>query len=96
VPNVASSFPVGRNRATPEPVLTTMSPLDCRIASVAPPPGLSTFPPLPKVGSRLPGVLAVAACALTRIASVLRPTAAGAVAAAVLAEGALLAGEPPA
>src|SRR5580693_2323749 len=99
VPNVVSSFPVGRNRATPEPVLTTMSPLGCRIASVAPPPGASTFPPLPKVGSRLPGVLAAAACALTRIASVLRPGATGAVrtmAAAALAEGALLAGEPPA
>jgi len=80
-----------------------MSPLGCRTASLgtpAPTPrSVSTFPPLPKVGSRLPGVLAAAACALTRIAPVLRPTAAGAVrtvAAAVPAEGALLAGEPPA
>src|SRR6478752_4985750 len=80
-----------------------MSPLGCRTASLgtpAPTPrSVSTFPPLPKVGSRLPGVLAAAACALTRIASVLRPAAAGAVrtvAAAVPAEGALLASEPPA
>jgi hypothetical protein len=59
VPNVVSSFPAGRERATPKPPLTTMSLLGCRIASLgtpAPTPrSVSTFPPLPKVGSRLPG-----------------------------------------
>src|ERR1700730_7815897 len=66
LPNVVSLAPFGRNRASPEPGLpdpteTTMSPFDCSTAAAGNPWLVSTMPFLPKVGSRVPAVLAAAA-----------------------------------
>src|SRR5579859_4637690 len=97
LPNVVSVAPFGRNRASPEPGLpdptaTTMSPFDCSTAAAGNPWLVSTMPFLPKVGSRVPAVLAAAAVPTS--ASATRTVAAVPGAKDAAAAGDVLAAEP--